>query len=119
MSRLTVRLPDTLHRQLNDLADQEGVSLNQYIVYALTRQTTLAYTIQAVPAEEIKQQKAAFTALLQSLGQASMAEIEQVLAEREAVEPEAGLNPELMERLRVRLKNKRAVLNKEVQAVIG
>lgn len=119
MSRLTVRLPDTLHRQLNDLADQEGVSLNQYIVYALTRQTTLAYTVQAVPAEEIKQQRAAFTALLQSLGQASMAEIEQVLAEREVVEPEAGLSPEIMERLHTRLKSKRVALNKETQPVIG
>lgn len=119
MSRLTVRLPDTLHRQLNNLADQEGVSLNQYIVYALTRQTTLAYTIQAVPAEEIKQQQASFTALLQSLGQASMAEIEQVLAEREIVEPEAGLSPEIMERLQARLKSKRAALNRKAQPVIG
>lgn len=119
MSRLTVRLPDTLHRQLNDLADQEGVSLNQYIVYALTRQTTLAYTVQAVPAEEVKQQQASFTALLQSLGQASMAEIEQVLAEREMVEPEAGLSPEVMERLRARLRSKRAVLDKKGQPVIG
>jgi hypothetical protein len=119
VSRLTVRLPDTLHRQLNDLADQEGVSLNQYIVYALTRQTTLAYTVQTVPTEAIKQQRAAFTALLQSLGQASMAEIEQVLAEREVVEPEAGLSPEIMEHLQVRLKSKRAALNKEAQPVIG
>jgi hypothetical protein len=111
MSRLTVRLPDTLHRQLANLADQEGVSLNQYIVYALTRQTTLAYTVQAVPAEEINQQRASFAALLQSLGQASAAEIDQVLAEREAVEPEAGLTPEIMEHLRVRLKSKQAVMS--------
>lgn len=119
MSRLTVRLPETLHHQLSDLAEREGVSLNQYIVYALTRQTTLAYRIQAVPVEEIKQQRASFTALLQSLGQASMTEIEQMLAEREVVEPEAGLSPEMMERLQTRLKNKRATLNREVQPLIG
>jgi hypothetical protein len=41
MSRLTLRLPETLHQQLANLAEGEGVSLNQYIVYALTRQTTL------------------------------------------------------------------------------
>ena len=35
MSRLTLRLPETLHKQLTRLADGEGVSLNQYIVYAL------------------------------------------------------------------------------------
>ena len=49
MSRLTLRLPETLHQQLAKLAEGEGVSLNQYIVYALTRQATLAYGIQAVP----------------------------------------------------------------------
>jgi predicted HicB family RNase H-like nuclease len=52
MGRLTVCLPGTLHEQLTLLADREGVSLNQYIVYALTRQVTLAYTVQAVPEQE-------------------------------------------------------------------
>jgi hypothetical protein len=41
MGRLTVRLPEALHRQLESLAKSEGVSLNQYLVYALTRQATL------------------------------------------------------------------------------
>jgi hypothetical protein len=41
MGRLTVRLPDGLHQQLELLARNEGVSLNQYLVYALTRQATL------------------------------------------------------------------------------
>lgn len=60
MSRLTLRLPETLHQQLILLADSEGVSLNQYIVYALTRQVTLAYTVQTTPVEEIQQQQQAF-----------------------------------------------------------
>lgn len=34
MSRLTLRLPESLHQQLSYQASQEGVSLNQYIVYA-------------------------------------------------------------------------------------
>ena len=32
MSRLTLRLPETLHNQLSTLAGAESVSLNQYIV---------------------------------------------------------------------------------------
>ena len=48
MGRLTINLPDCLHRQLEELASNESVSLNQYIVYALTRQITLAYTVQTV-----------------------------------------------------------------------
>ena len=67
MSRLTLRLPETLHKQLTRLADGEGVSLNQYIVYALTRQTTLAYTVLTVPDAEVKLQQLAFQSLREKL----------------------------------------------------
>ena len=40
MARLTVRLPDSLHHQLAEQARSEGVSLNQYIVFSLTRAGT-------------------------------------------------------------------------------
>ena len=46
MSRLTVRLPDSLHRQLTHQAEREGVSLNHYIVYTLTR-TVIAADLEA------------------------------------------------------------------------
>ena len=103
MGRLTLRLPGTLHDQLTLLAEREGVSLNQYIVYALTRQVTLAFTVQAVPEQEMARQRASFAALLQNLGQASFDEIEAVLAERESAEAEPGLNPEITMRLQERL----------------
>jgi predicted HicB family RNase H-like nuclease len=103
MSRLTVRLPGTLHNQLTALAEREGVSLNQYIVYALTRQVTLAYTVQTVPEGAIAEQRTSFTALLQSLGQASFDEIEAAMAEREATEPEEGLSSQVVNRLQERV----------------
>jgi HicB family len=89
MSRLTLRLPETLHQQLNNLAESEGVSLNQFIVYALTRQTSLNGVLQVVPELEVEQQ--AFQLLKKQLGQASPSEIESVLANREQVEPEVGV----------------------------
>lgn len=104
MSRLTVRLPETLHHQLENLAAQEAVSLNQYIVYALTRQITLAYTVQPIPDVHIRQQQAAYTALLQSLGSTTFGEIEVAMAEREQVEPEEGLTPEVVQALKSRIK---------------
>ncbi len=106
MSRLTLRLPETLHQQLIHLADAEGVSLNQYIVYALTRQVTLAYSIQTVCEEEVTQQKQSFTALLQQLNQASPSEIESFLAEREKVEPEVELSSEIINRLQQRIQER-------------
>jgi len=68
MGRLTVRLPDTLHEQLKRIAENESISMNQYIVYALTRQATLAYTASPIPEAEVREQRASYTALLQSLG---------------------------------------------------
>ena len=41
MSRLTLRLPESLHGQLTRQAQDEGVSLNHLIVYLLTRVTTV------------------------------------------------------------------------------
>ena len=41
-THLDVYKRQTLHEQLQTLAEQEAVSLNHYIVYALTRQATLA-----------------------------------------------------------------------------
>jgi uncharacterized protein (DUF1778 family) len=100
MSRLTLRLPETLHQQLTQLADGEGVSLNQYIVYALTRQAALAHVIQVVPQTEVELQQQAFQALIRQLGQATSAEIEFALATRERTEPEADLSADVMAHLK-------------------
>lgn len=103
MNQLVLKIPKTLHKQLEMLARNEGVSLNEYIVFALTRQATSSYTVRAVPEKEIQQQEDDFANLLQSLGQASFEEIEQVMQEREEVKPEEGLSPEVVRRLRSKI----------------
>lgn len=105
MSRLTLRLPETLHQQLANLAEGEGVSLNQYIVYALTRQVTLAYSVSSVPTEEIQQQKLSFNSLLQELGQVSSAEITAALTERETVSPEKELDSDTVTLIKQRIQD--------------
>jgi hypothetical protein len=109
MSRLTLRLPDTLNQQLIHLAESEGVSLNQFIVYALTRQSSTNYTIQPIPKQETNQQHSDFTNLFQKLGTASPSEIEIALAERETVEPEKELTPEIITQFQQRLQSKEKV----------
>ncbi|OGG44502.1 MAG: hypothetical protein A3F84_07110 [Candidatus Handelsmanbacteria bacterium RIFCSPLOWO2_12_FULL_64_10] len=89
MSRLTLRLPETLHQKLERLARRESVSLHQYILDALKRQAASAYKVQPVSDEEATRQQA--TALLQRLGQRTFREIEKALAEQEKVKPEKGL----------------------------
>ena len=105
MSRLTLRLPETLHQQLTNLAEGEGVSLNQYIVYALTRQVTLAYSVSSVPEEEIQQQKLSFNSLLQELGKVSSAETTTALAAREMTPPEKDLDSNTVAILQQKIKN--------------
>jgi len=106
LSRLTLRLPETLHQQLAHLAESEGVSLNQYIVYALTRQTASAHALQVVPEADVKQQQQAFQLLIKQLGQASSSEIESVLATREQIEPEAELSSDAVARLQAQIQKR-------------
>jgi HicB family len=106
VSRLTLRLPETLHQQLAHLAENEGVSLDQYIVYALTRQATLVHGVQVVPEVEVEQQKQAFQSLLRQLERVLTSELESVLAAREQVDAEVELNPDAVARLQERIRKR-------------
>jgi predicted HicB family RNase H-like nuclease len=106
MRRLTLRLPDSLHRQLQNLALNEGVSLNQYILNALTRHVAHASSVLPVPENAVVEQRAAYTALLQNLGEASFDQIQDALSERETVSPEAGLSTEVVDRIKRRVSGK-------------
>ena len=105
MSRLTVRLPETLHRQLETLAKQEHTSLNQYIVYALTRQITQTYTVEEVSHQALREQRIAYETLLDRLGQADDDEIRDVLAQRDVVDPEPDLSEDAVRKLKARMQD--------------
>ncbi|HAC64395.1 MAG TPA: toxin-antitoxin system HicB family antitoxin [Cyanothece sp. UBA12306] len=106
MSRLTLRLPETLHQQLSHLAEDEGVSLNQYIVYALTRQVASNYTMVVSDKIALAQQNQEFGDLLAQLGQAIPSEIEATLSKREQVEPESQLTPQVVNQWKQLLQDK-------------
>ena len=103
MGRFTLRLPETLHNELETRAEQEGVSLNQYIIYMLTRQVSSTYTIQVLPEHNVKEQKASYEKLLDSLGNASLEETKAFLAERDTVDPEEGLTEDVIAQLEKRM----------------
>lgn len=52
MSTISLRLPDSLHRQLRDLASRDGISLNQFAT------TALAEKLAALMTEEYIEQRA-------------------------------------------------------------
>lgn len=76
MSRMTLRLPESLHRLLAEQAKREGVSLNQYLVYSLTR---------LVSVEDLNEQIETFKALLSRFPKdEAEASLQELLAAREA-----------------------------------
>ncbi|WP_034935295.1 toxin-antitoxin system HicB family antitoxin [Gloeocapsa sp. PCC 73106] len=107
MSQLTVRLPDSLHQQLLALAKKEGVSLNQCIVYILTRQVGSNYAFQAgldPYVQDVQEQSQAFDQLVTNLGVATPDQIAEVLSGREIVEPESVLTADILKKMQEKLR---------------
>lgn len=52
MSTLSLRLPDSLHKRVRDLAQQDGISINQFI------STAVAEKLAALMTEEYLEEKA-------------------------------------------------------------
>jgi len=46
MSALSLRLPKSLHEQLRELAQEEGVSVNQFVVLAVAEKVASISTIE-------------------------------------------------------------------------
>jgi uncharacterized protein (DUF1778 family) len=74
MARLTLRIPDSLHATLSKQAEREGVSMNQFVVYALSRITA---------ADLVAEQRATYQAMLHRYPRdEAEEELRQVLTER-------------------------------------
>ncbi len=103
MGQVEISLPETLRYHLEIIAKKEKMPLNQYIVYALTRQAMLASMFHTLSKEERVRQHEDFEERLQRLGEASFEDLERILQEREPVEPDPDLAPEVISRLQNRI----------------
>jgi len=59
MSTLSVRLPESLHKKIKELAEKEGVSMNQFITLAVSEKMSALLTIDYLKerAEKASKQK--------------------------------------------------------------
>lgn len=73
MATLSIRLPDSLHRAVRELADTDQVSINQFISYALAAKVAELRTV-----DYLKQRAA----------QANMGDFDKLLALVPDVEPD-------------------------------
>ncbi len=46
MSTLSLRLPESLHEQLRELAQEEGISVNQFVMLAVAEKVAAISTIE-------------------------------------------------------------------------
>ena len=46
MSALSLRLPKSLHEQLKELAQEEGISVNQFVMLAVAEKIAMISTIE-------------------------------------------------------------------------
>ena len=74
MSTISLRLPESLHRQVRDLAQREGVSINQFAA------TAIAEKLSALMTGDYLEQRA---------GRGNRADFERVLAKVSDAPPEA------------------------------
>jgi hypothetical protein len=64
MSTLSLRLPESLHRQLGEVAEQEGVSINQLINSAVGEKMSALWTEQYLSARAKRGNRKRFVAAL-------------------------------------------------------
>jgi hypothetical protein len=64
MSTLSVRLPNSLHRQLRDLAEREGVSMNQLISAAVGEKLASLLTLDYLRDRGLQGKRSAYDRVL-------------------------------------------------------
>ena len=100
MSQLVLELPQKLHDDLESVAGNEGISVTQFVIDAVSQNVALAKLMQQqadlciTSVEEMTAQFEGFSALLKRLGPpASDDEVARFLASRTSSEPESDLDP--------------------------
>ena len=64
MSTLSIRLPDSLHERLKQMAEKEGVSMNQFIALALSEKISALHTLDYLKERAARGERREFEAIL-------------------------------------------------------
>ena len=85
MSTLSVRLPNSLHRQLRDLAEREGVSMNQLISSAVGEELASLLTLDYLRERGLQGKRSAYDRVLRR--------VRDVAPEERDALPNKGMKP--------------------------
>ncbi len=67
MSTMSVRLPESLHKQARELAEQEGVSINQLVATALAEKVSALLTLEYLERRAKQGSRKSFEAVLKKV----------------------------------------------------
>ncbi|HEX7240299.1 MAG TPA: toxin-antitoxin system HicB family antitoxin [Longimicrobiaceae bacterium] len=64
MSTMSLRIPDSLHRQVRELAEREGISVDQFIATALAEKMSALLTVEYLEARASRGDRSRFESAL-------------------------------------------------------
>jgi hypothetical protein len=67
MSALSLRLPESLHKQVKELAEQEGISINQFVTSAVAEKMSALVTEEYLGKRASRGKREAFEAVLRKV----------------------------------------------------
>ena len=67
MTTMSLRLPDSIHRQLKALAEHDGVSMNHMVTIAVAEKTAALLTVDYLEQRAIRGDRAKFEAALSAV----------------------------------------------------
>ena len=78
MSSLSLRLPNSLHKQLRELAQREGVSINQFITTAVAEKISALATVDYLDERAKKGSRKKFRAVLAKIRDVEPADFDKI-----------------------------------------
>lgn len=67
MSSISLRLPESLHKRVRELAEREDVSINQFITTALAEKMSALLTVEYLEARAARGSRAKFDRVLRKV----------------------------------------------------
>ena len=67
MSALSLRLPDSIHRHIREIAKKEGVSINQFISSAVAEKVSALMTVEYLKERAKRAKKSDFKKILDNV----------------------------------------------------
>lgn len=78
MSTLSIRLPESLHKQVKELAESEGISMNQFIALAVAEKMSALMTVEYLEERARQGSREKFDTILEKVPEAKPEEYDRL-----------------------------------------